>query len=83
MTRRYFQLSCGPFSGRFLSAFLGGGISLHLETANQALEQHVGCPRNMLNIGLVVGGESPFHINGAPLDGSGMFVTPPGAQSTF
>ena len=34
----------------------------------------------MLNIGLVVGGKSPFHINGAPLDGSGMFVTPPGAQ---
>ncbi|MCP4318218.1 MAG: hypothetical protein GY789_19940 [Hyphomicrobiales bacterium] len=78
--QEYFQLSSGAFSGRFVSAFLGGGVSLHLETASQALEQHVGCPQNVLNIGLVVGGNQPFQANGVTLDGSNMLVTPPGIE---
>ncbi|WP_136659001.1 helix-turn-helix domain-containing protein [Nitratireductor sp. XY-223] len=76
----YCQLSFGAFSGRFVSAFLDNGISLHLETANQALEQRIGCPKDTVNIGLVVDSERSFMVNGEALDRSGMLLTPPGAE---
>lgn len=78
--QQYWQLSPGPFSGRFVSAFLGGGVSLHLESANRSLEQRVGCPKGVLSIGLMVGGEQPFRVNGMTLDSNKLFVTSPGAQ---
>ncbi|WP_419912198.1 helix-turn-helix domain-containing protein [Hoeflea sp.] len=78
--QQYCQLSSGGFRGRFVSAFLDDGVSLHLETANQALEQHVGCPRDTVNIGLVIDGDRPFVVNGEPLDQTGMLITPPGAE---
>ncbi len=78
--QEYRQLSPGPFSGRFVSAFLGGGVSVHVESANRSLEQRVGCPSGILNIGLMVGGDQPFQVNGVALDNNRLFVTPPGAQ---
>ncbi|MDA4844154.1 AraC family transcriptional regulator [Hoeflea poritis] len=78
--QEYCQLSFGAFRGRFVSAFLDNGISLHLETANQALEQRIGCPKDAVSIGLVINGDRPFMVNGQELDQSGLFLTPPGAE---
>ena len=78
--QEYFQMSPGAFRGRFVSAFLGGGISLHLEAANQALEQRVGCPNGMISLGLVVGKSPPFRANGVELGRDQLLVTNPGRE---
>ncbi len=73
-------MSPGAFRGRFVSAFLGGGISLHLETANRALEQRVGCPDGMISLGLVVGKSPSFRANGVELGRDRLLVTNPGCE---
>ena len=78
--QEYVQLSAGTFHGRFVSAFLGEGVSLHLETANQALAQKVGCPEGLISLGLVVGNGPPFKANGAELCPERLLVTKPGRE---
>ena len=76
----YVQTSPGPFRGRFVSVFPGDGVSLHLETANGALAQRVGCPRELISLGLVLGGGPPFMANGARLDRDSVLITKPGRE---
>ena len=78
--QEYVQMSPGAFRGRFVSAFLGGGISLHLETANRALEQRVGCPDGMISLGLVVGKSPSFRANGVELGRDRLLITNPGCE---
>ncbi len=73
--QRYMQLTPGPFRGRFVSAFLGPRISVHVETANQALEQSVGCNRDQINIGLVLDPDRAFTANGMQLAADGIMVS--------
>lgn len=73
--QRYIQLTPGPFRGRFVSAFLGPHVSVHVETANQALEQSVGCNREQLNIGLVLDPDKTFTANGMHLDANGIMIS--------
>ncbi len=76
----YVQTSPGPFRGRFVSVFPGDGVSLHRETANRALAQRVGCPRELISLGLVLGGGPPFMANGARLDRDSVLITKPGRE---
>ena len=78
--QEYVQLSPGAFRGRFVSAFLGGGTSLHLETANRALAQRVGCPNGLISLGLVVGHGPSFRANGVELGGDQLLITNPGCE---
>jgi len=78
--QEYVQLSTGAFHGRFVSAFLGEGVSLHLETANQALGQRVGCPEGLISLGLVIGNGPSFKANGAELCPDRLLVTKPGRE---
>lgn len=73
--QRYIQLTPGPFRGRFVSAFLGPRVSVHVETANQSLEQSVGCNREQLNIGLVLDPDKTFTANGMHLDANGIMIS--------
>lgn len=76
----YVQMSAGPFRGRFISVFPGDGVSLHLETANRSLAQRVGCPRELISLGLVLDRGPPFIANGARLDQDSVLITKPGRE---
>ena len=76
----YFQLSPGRFVGRFASGFLGPDVSVHIEAANQALEQLVGSPRGGVTLGLVLGPGAPFSINGQACGRDEVFVVPGGSE---
>ena len=78
--QEYIQMSSGAFRGRFVSAFLGDGVSLHLESANRALAQRVGCPQELISLGLVVDGDQDFEANGTALGQDQVLITKPGRE---
>lgn len=78
--QEYAQLSAGKFSGRFVSAFAGTGVSIHCEKASQALEQWIGCPSDLVSIGLVLEESSGFVVNGSPLGIGDILITRPGGE---
>jgi AraC family ethanolamine operon transcriptional activator len=78
--QEYFQISAGAFSGRFVSAFLGRHTSLHLETANQMLEQRVSCNKDQLSFGLVLDKGKTFTANGLSLDAGKIMIARCGAE---
>lgn len=73
----YLQLTPGPFHGRFLSCFLGGDISIHIEHCNQALEQTVVSHPQAFTIGVTVDGAGDFRSNGRPFGAADVMITPP------
>jgi len=73
----YLQLSSGAFQGRFLSAFLGDDVAIHMEFCNQALEQEVGGSPDHISFGVVLSDQGPFVANGKPLSKEDVFVIPP------
>lgn len=75
----YLQLSAGPFRGRFLSCFLGAGLSLHLEHCTQALEQSLASDGQAYNIGVVITPEVPFRLNGCDLGTDQVMIAAPGS----
>ncbi len=75
----YLQLSPGAFQGRFLSAFLGDALSVHIERCNQALEQCVtGSPRHFC-FGVVLSDQAPFRVNGESLSPHDVLIAGPNA----
>lgn len=76
----YLQLTRGAFDGRFLSAFLGPYISIHLEFCNQALEQKIGGSASDFSFGLVLDGREPFRANGRAFTADDLMVVPPGGD---
>ncbi len=76
----YLQLTCGAFTGRFLSAFLAPEISIHLEFCNQALEQKIGGSPTDFSFGLVLSGHEPFRANGRALSADDLMIVPPGGD---
>ncbi len=73
----YLQLSPGAFQGRFLSAFLGDDVAIHMEFCNQSLEQEVGGSPDHISFGVVLSDRGPFIANGKPLSKEDVFVIPP------
>lgn len=73
----YLQLSRGAFQGRFLSAFLGPKVAVHLEYCNQALEQEVAGSPDLLTFGVVLSDTTQFRVNGTTLSRDSVFVLPP------
>ncbi|MBE1282578.1 MAG: helix-turn-helix domain-containing protein [Rhodobacteraceae bacterium] len=74
----YTQLSPGAFRGRFLSAFLGPQIALHMEICNQAMEQEVGGSAGHFSLGVVLNDGPPFLLNGQTMGPGDVLVLPPG-----
>ncbi len=72
----YLQLTPGAFRGRFLSAFLGDDVAIHMEYSNQALEQEVGGSPNHISFGVVLSDQGQFIANGTPLTRADVFVIP-------
>ena len=78
--REYFQISAGAFRGRFLSVRLNEGVSLTLEAANQALEQRVGCPRDVVAFRTVFADRWEYEAFDRSLDRDRILVTKPGQK---
>lgn len=76
----YLQLTRGMFQGRFLSAFLGDDVAIHMEYSNQALEQDVSGSPDHLSFGVVLSDQDHFLANGSPLTCDDVFVLPPSAS---
>jgi AraC family ethanolamine operon transcriptional activator len=76
----YLQLSAGSFRGRFLSCFLGDGLSLHIEHCNQALEQSLASDGQAYSIGVVISLEAPFRLNGRDLGPEQVMIAAPGSS---
>ena len=72
----YTQLTPGAFSGRFLSCDLGRSVSLHIEQANQALEQDVVSGASVVSFGVVLQPEAMFLANGRTISSSDVLVLP-------
>ena len=77
--QEYVKLSAGGFRGRFVSAFLDGGVSVHYETVNCAMHQRVGCPEGLIGFGVSTG-PAPVAANGVELDRRDVIITRPGAE---
>ncbi len=75
----YLQLTPGPFRGRFVSCFLGPGLSLHLEQSTQALEQSIACARDAYAVSVAVSDGVPFRLNGVDFGPDGVMIASPGA----
>lgn len=75
----YLQISDGRFHGRFVSCFLGG-ISLHLERANQMLAQSICAATDSYSIGVALSGAAAFRADGSDIDAHSLFIAPPGAS---
>lgn len=75
----YVQLSNGPFRGRFVSCFLGDHISLHIEQANQMLQQTVVGAQDAYSIGVVLSEDKTFRVSGQAIGKNDIFVVPPRA----
>lgn len=75
----YLQLSPGPFRGRFMSCFLGDGLSLHLEHCTQTLEQSLASDGQAYNIGVVITPGAPFRLNGHDLGPDQVMIATPGS----
>ncbi len=73
----YLQLTPGAFQGRFLSAFLGDDVAIHMEYCNQALEQEVGGSPGHLSFGVILSDGGAFFVNGRPLTKNDVFILPP------
>ena len=73
----YLQLTPGPFEGRFLSAFLGKEVAIHMEFCNQALEQEVSGSPDHFTLGVTLSEQAPFLIKGRELLASDLFILPP------
>lgn len=78
--QEYMQLSPGPFHGRFVSCFLGEKVSLHIEHANQSLQQSVVGSDTAYSFGIALSAHSMFRANGVEIDPDGIFIVPPKAQ---
>lgn len=78
--QEYAQLSAGTFSGRFVSAFADAKVSIHCEKASQSLEQWIGCPKDIVSIGLVLEEASGFSVNGRSLGVGDVMITRPGGE---
>lgn len=75
----YVQLSNGPFRGRFVSCFLGEHISLHIEQANQILQQTVVGAQGAYSIGVILSEDKTFRVSGQDIAIDDIFVVPPRA----
>ena len=73
----YLQLTPGPFQGRFLSAFLGEHVAIHMEFCNQALEQEVSGSADHFTLGVALSEQTPFVIKGRELSAGDVFILPP------
>lgn len=76
----YMQLTPGPFKGRFVSCFLGNGVSIHIEHCSQALEQTLTTPKNAFSIGVLLGDSAAFRSNGQVFSKDDVMVVPPGGD---
>ena len=73
----YVQLTSGPFQGRFISCFLGSAVSLHIESANQILQQTVLGAPDAFSIGVVLDRDAQFRVHGRDVGWDDLFVVPP------
>ncbi|WP_406644909.1 helix-turn-helix domain-containing protein [Aliisedimentitalea scapharcae] len=73
----YLQLTPGAFHGRFLSAFFGPDVSIHLEYCNQALEQEVIGSPDHFTFGVTLDAATGFTSKGRPLSEDHFFLLPP------
>ncbi len=76
----YMQLTPGPFQGRFLSAFLGPDVSIHLEYCNQALEQEVHGSPDHYTFGVTLDEAAGFTSKGRILTSEDFFLLPPSGK---
>ena len=73
----YLQISPGAFHGRFLSAFLGNDVAIHMEFCSQALEQEVCGSPDHFSFGMALSAIEPFTVKGHAFTGGDVFVLPP------
>ena len=73
----YLQLTPGAFRGRFLSAFFGEDVAIHMEHCNQALEQEVVGSTDHFTFGVTLSEGGNFLVNGRQISGAEVFVLPP------
>lgn len=73
----YLQLTQGAFQGRFLSAFLGDDVVIHMEFCNQSMEQEIGGSPDHITFGVALSDQAQFLANGTPLTSEDVFVVPP------
>ena len=73
----YLQLTPGSFRGRFLSAFLGEDVAIHMEFCNQALEQEVCGSPDHFSFGVILSEPDPFFVKGREFSADEVFVLPP------
>ena len=77
--QEYTKISTDRFYGRFASAHLDGGVSVHYETVNCAMHQHVGCLEGLIGFGVSLG-QPGVAANGVKLDHNDVFITRPGSE---
>lgn len=75
--QKYLQLTSGPFEGRFLSAFFGPDVALHMEYCNQGLEQEVASGPDFYTFGVNLREDAPFYANGHAFGAHDFFLLPP------
>lgn len=78
--QRYHQLSCGPFSGSFLTAALGPDEFLYLEETNQALLQQGGAPEGASSFMILLRENDSCRFQHAPFSPNDLAVIPAGSD---
>lgn len=79
----YLQLTPGAFRGRFLSAFLGPDVSVHLEFCNQALEEDVCGSPDHYTFGVILEEAAGFTSKGRCFSDNDVFLLPPNGNLHF
>lgn len=78
--QRYRQLSCGAFSGTFLTAALGPDEFLYLEETNQALLQQGGAPEGSSSFMFLLREHDRCRFQDAPFSSNDLAVMPAGSD---
>lgn len=77
--QEYIKTSTDRFQGRFASAFLDHGVSVHHETMNSAMNCRVSCLDGLIGFGVSLG-QSQVVANGVEVGRNDVIITRPGSE---